>query len=221
MKPIIFLIILFVITGCNNPKKEIVKKSYKEQIISKEINRSETELYDEKTGVYSNFKYLVSFKKPNGWDSDFGSGQYTLFRTYQRDSGYTMSMNVVETDLYPKKGFDAHDLFDKEGEQALIMTQIKAFESQGLSEPKNFKIKKTYLNNKPVMKQTYQVIQREEDFEIELTNTTYQFIKNGNIITLSLITPTFYLNENESYFYSFFDYFNFLPNKDKLINILK
>ena len=142
------MIIIFVLGACKNQqketikKKEIIKKSYKEQIISKEINRTETELYDEKTGVYSNFKYLVSFKKPKGWDSDFGSGQFTLFRTYQIDSGYMMTMNAVETDLYPKKGFNAHDLFDKLGEQSIIKKQLEIFESQGIPKPKNFSVKK-------------------------------------------------------------------------------
>ena len=74
--------------------------------------------------------------KPKGWDSDFGSGQFTLFRTYQIDSGYMMTMNAVETDLYPKKGFNAHDLFDKLGEQSIIKKQLEIFESQGIPNQK-------------------------------------------------------------------------------------
>ena len=69
MRKILFLIIFFVSGACDGQqkgkimKKEIIKKSYKKQIISDEINRAESEFYDEKTGVYSNFKYLVSSKR--------------------------------------------------------------------------------------------------------------------------------------------------------------
>ena len=227
MRKILFLIIFFVSGACDGQqkgtvmKKEIIKKSYKKQIISDETNRAESEFYDEKTGVYSNFKYLVSFKKPKGWASDFGSGQFTLFRTYQIDSGYTMSLNVVETDLYPKKGFNAHELFDKVGKQSLIKNIMKAFESQeDWSKPKNFNVKKSYLNNNPVIKQTYQTMHKEGEFEFELTNINFQFVKSGNIITLSLIVPTFFFNEDESFFNSLF-LINFLPDKNEMINSLK
>ena len=212
MKYQFFIIVFFILMGCKGQQKETIKKSYKKQIISGEIKRSETELYDEKTGVYSNFKYLVSFKKPRSWDSDFGSGQYTLFRTYQADSGYTMSMNAVQTDLYPKKGFDAHNLFDKSGKDFLMNEIFKSFETQELPKPKNFELKKTYLNNKPAIKQMFTSIQREEGFEFELTNINYQFIKNGNVITLSLIVPSFFFNEDKDYYYSLFNPFNFLIN---------
>lgn len=207
MKKLTLLLLFFPLISIG--QNQIIKKSYKEQIVSGDINKTETEYYDDSTGVYSNFKYLVSIKKPKGWEFDYGSGQYTLFRAYVQEMGYSMSLNVVESDLYPTN-YDAHDLYDQVNENGIssFFKDNLIKQSYKVSE---FKIDKTFINNLPTIKFEYTDIFREEDLEVPYTNILYMFIYNGNVISFGINIPQLFYNSDVSYYDNLF-FINFLPN---------
>lgn len=209
MKKII--LILFFTPLISFGQHQTVKKSYKKQLLSGVLKKNETEYYDENTGVYSNFKYSVSVKKPKKWEYDFGAGEFTLFRTYEKDSSYSMALTVVESDIYPKK-FDAHDLLNFYNEDQLIKKYKDDFKKNGIIGISDFKIKKTYLNDEPTLKISFEEIRRDEDITLKFNNIIYQFVKNGNSITYGLNIPQFFYHQTPSYFHDLF-FINFLLNE--------
>ena len=120
----IFLIILF-----NNvvfSQLEGFEDSYKRQIQLGQIDKSKTEFYDSSTKVFSNYKYGFSFKLHKNWDYDNGVGLLTVFRTFQKDSGIGLSINVMES--IEKKVPSLHKIYDELGElfyQNGIKNQLK------------------------------------------------------------------------------------------------
>lgn len=213
MKKILLLFVFISLVSFG--QSQTVKKSYKKQLLSGDINKNETEYYDENTGVYSNFKYLVSIKKPEGWDYDFGAGQYTLFRAYDYDNGYTMALIVAESDLYPKTNYDAHDLYDQVTGDVFEKVNKENLIKQGTYGLSDYKVKKSYLGNRPAIKFSYTDIQRDEEIEIPFTNIFYQFVYNGNAITFGINIPQFYYKSDISYFNDLF-FINFMPIKELL-----
>jgi hypothetical protein len=160
MKDLVFLImrkvllILIVNIGFLYGQSSSIKKSYKDQIISGDIDKDKIEYYENSSGVYSNFKYGVAFKKPKNWDYDYGSGQYTMFRTYQIDSGYTLSILGIETDVYSKFK-DIHQVLDAIGEKKFKEQTLKLFTNTKQSKPINLRVKKTWHNDIPILKTTH------------------------------------------------------------------
>ena len=88
--------------------------SYKRQIQLGKIDKSKTEIYDPIARNYSNYKYSFSFKHPKSWSFDNGVGLFTVFRTFQKDSGISISVNILES--IDKKVPSLHKVFDELGE---------------------------------------------------------------------------------------------------------
>ena len=205
------ILILFFTPLISFGQHQTVKQSYKKQLNSGILEKNETEYYDENTGVYSNFKYSVSVKKPKGWEYDFGAGEFTIFRTYEIDSSYTIALTVVESDVYPKK-FDAHDILNFSDKNSLIQEYKDKFKKQGKIGISDFNIKKTYLNDQPTLKLSFKEIRRDEDISLQFKNIFYQFVVNGNSIIYGMNIPQFFYSQNPTYFHNLF-FINFLSNE--------
>ena len=215
---ILFLLVFFSSFFLNG-QNQVIKKSYKKQILDNEIDKSKIVHYDKTTGLYTNLKYKVAFRKPKNWNYDFGAGEFSIFRTFQIDSGYTLAIIAVETDLYPKKNFSAHNLYDKTGKEKIESATMKLFEKADILEPINLNIIKVWKNDFPALKTTYDFVQKEEGFEVKMKAIGYKYIVNGTVIDLVLSVPELFFNSNQNYFYNLFIGFNVLDNNNFLDEI--
>ena len=196
----------------SNSKNNDFEKSYKKQLSDGDITKEKIEYFDEETRLYSNFKYAVAYKETKNWMIDYGSGEYTIFRAYDADSGYTFSINVIEYAEDSKWGEtdDIHTLMDSEA-------TINAYKEQNISEltrynmkPINYTFNKSYLKNFPAMKATYKYIARQGDLEYEVQSLTYQIQRARMMYTFSIQCPYMFYETNPQYFEDIFLYVNFL-----------
>lgn len=97
IKLILLYGLLMLSIGCINKiekdsKKDLLKPSYKEQ---KKAN-DYSEYFDTISNIYSNYKYNIAIRAPKNWKRDRGISEHTIFRTFQKDSGFSLSVNVIE-----------------------------------------------------------------------------------------------------------------------------
>ena len=216
MKELLLLLLcLPLLFGCGNQtnsdtKDGEFKKSYKKQIIDGDIIKDKVEYFDKATRLYSNFKYGIAYKETKNWTIDYGASQYTIFRAYEVDSGYTFSINVIELGVVSDTKGGIHALIDTEEE-------LKANKANYISElkgvninPIDYNLQKSYLKNFPAIKSTYKYIERQSDFEYEVYTIAYQVEREGNIYTFTLVSPYMFYEINPKYYEDIFLYINFL-----------
>ena len=203
----IFLIILF-----NNvvfSQLEGFEDSYKRQIQLGQIDKSKTEFYDSSTKVFSNYKYGFSFKLHKNWDYDNGVGLLTVFRTFQKDSGIGLSINVMES--IEKKVPSLHKIYDELGElfyQNGIKNQLK---NTGLNLKKS-SFKKSSFKGFESIDQLYVTSEIIEDFELETIHKGKVFWKDNIQFTIGFNLPKLYYDLNPEYFDSLLYEFSLLQN---------
>ena len=202
--------------GCNqtnsDSKTNDFKKSYKKQIAEGDIIKDKIEYFDEETRLYSNFKYAIAYKETKNWTIDYGSSQYTIFRAYEADSGYTFSINVIEyaEDSKFGKNDDIHTLIDTDEElRANYAQNISEFKRVNIN-PIDYIISKSYLKNFSAIKATYKYIYRQSDLEYEVYSITYQVQRARKMYTFSLQCPYMFYENNPQYYEDMFLYINFL-----------
>lgn len=201
MKRVIYFLFISFFFGCNYNKEvkdnKVFNKSYKKQISSEDIDKNEIEYFDDSTRIYSNFKYGISFKETRGWEIDYGVGQYDIYRSSQKDSAYTFSINVIEVNVDPDEDMDIHKFVDIVGIEAYnsqltnTMSKIANTEVIGLSS------QKIYLRNYPAMRVVFSRNVKEGNDEIIFTNIFYQLMRKNFTITCSFSAPQFFYEKNK------------------------
>ena len=195
---LVFIIFVF---GCNYNKtsdKNDFIKSFKKQISSGDIDKNEIQYFDDSTRIYSNFKYGISFKETRDWEIDYGVGQYTIYRAIQKDSAYTISINVIEVNLDSDNDYiNIHEVVDILGIDAYKAQFENMIAQKANAQVFNSSTKKIYFRNIPTLKTIINSNIREEDYEIGFTDIIYQFTRNNFTITCSLSVPSFFYDENK------------------------
>lgn len=207
----ILLSILFSCNQSNTVSNDLdFKKSYKKQILDGDIQKERVEYFDEVTKLYSNFKYAVAFKETRDWEIDYGSSQYTILRTYNIDSGFTFSINVIELGI-TEKSSDIHSSI-KSNKDIIEMKNNNISELKTIANisPRDYELKKSYLKNFPAIKSTFTYTNRQDDFEYDVFAMTYQVERAGNMYTFSINVPNMFYEINPQYFEDVFLNINFL-----------
>jgi len=218
-KLLLILLCLPILYSCNRTNSEKnnseFSKSYKKQIIDGDIIKDKVEYFDKETRLYSNFKYAIAYKETKNWTIDYGASQYTIFRAYEVDSGYTFSINVIELGLASSKSLqNTHTLIDTE-EKLIAMKANYISELKGVNiTPIDYNLKKSYIKNFPAIKSTYKYIERQTDFEYEVYVISYQVERAGNMYTFTLISPYMFYEINPQYYEDIFLYINLLDLDD-------
>tara|TARA_R110002126_G_scaffold226509_1_gene371169 strand:- start:328 stop:993 length:666 start_codon:yes stop_codon:yes gene_type:complete len=217
MKKLLLILLCFpILYSCNrtnsNKNNGEFNKSYKKQIIDGEVNKDKVEYLDEKTKLYSNFKYAIAYKETKNWTIDYGSSEYTIFRAYEVDSGFTFSINVIELGgVSAKSSSNIHTLIDTE-EKLIAMRSKNVSELNKLANinPIDYNFERSYIKNFPAIKSTYKYIERQTDFEYEVYVISYQVERIGNMYTFTLVCPYMFYEINPQYYEDVFWYINFL-----------
>lgn len=204
MRVLLSLILFFPLTlYCQLDNYE---ESYKRQLQLGKIDKSKTEFFESDSGVYSNFKYGFSYRKPKGWDYDNGTGLITVFRTMVIDSGISLSVNVLE--LSKKINPSIHDVFDELGFEEQRNQTLNQIDKN----PTYYNIEKTFFRNLPTLKTDMRFLQKEDGFEFEMSSIVLQFWKKNLLYSISLNLPFMFYELNPSYYEGLFKRFYFVQN---------
>lgn len=188
---------------------EYFEDSYKRQIQLGEIDKSKTEFYDVSSRIFSNYKYGFSYKVPLGWEFDNGIGILSVFRTYDKESGISLSINVMES--IEKKVPSIHKIFDELGETFYNNGIKKEIESVGKVLITS-SYKKSFFKGFQSVDQTYVTSEVINNFEFEIINFGKTFWKNNIQFTIGVNLPKLlYESNRENYDNLIYD-FNILQD---------
>lgn len=129
-------------------QKILLKPSYKEQ----KKDNDYSDYFDTVSNIYSNYKYNIAIGTPKNWKKDKGVSEHTIFRTFQKDSGCSLSINVIETN------YNVENSYWVEYEKNKNSTEKKykeIIEQQINSSIKNRFTKITFLKNFKSIKRKY------------------------------------------------------------------
>lgn len=224
MKIILFSIIAISIlfscssTNSNKEKPITFEKSQKEQ------NQSFSEYLDSTTNIYSNFKYQIAFDGPDNWKSDAGVSEHTIFRTYQSDSSFTFSINVIELNNLDednkKSKVDIWEFY-KKNKQQMDYPFTTLLEEQLKTKINDFNCQHSYLKNNSSLKRKFNYSIKDLDLEYNITIISYQTFVNERTYTFTLNIPTLFYNENQEYYERLFGNIYFLNDGERLEELLK
>jgi hypothetical protein len=219
---VIGLILGMLVIGKSRNKRDIsidsssdlLNSSYKE--LKSETSTELKEHTDGLKNIYSNYEYYISFDAPDEWTIDLGVSKHTIFRTFQKDSAITFSINVVSPNISDDEDeITIWELYDEIGEQIEMQFKI-GYEKQLNSKLTNYKLERTFLKNNKSIKRSF--TSNFNDLNVEYINKSivFQTIKNNLSYTFSLDVPNMYYIGNPDYYESIFRNIYFL-NKDRLL----
>ena len=183
-------------------------ETYKRQLQLGKIDKSKTEYFDKNSNIYSNYLYGFTYESPRNWKTDNGTGLIDVFRTFKRDSGVSVKIGVMKSELYVDKSiFQTIDLSGKEKFKSGYVNRIG-------TTPDMFNLRKVYFKNLPTLSLELVYTEKLEDDEIEWYNKTLLFYKNNLQFSFGLTVPHVYYILNSDYYDNIFYQFNFLQSYD-------
>lgn len=183
-------------------------ETYKRQLQLGKIDKSKTEFFDKNSSVYSNYLYGFTFKSPKNWKTDNGTGLIDVFRTFKRDSGVSVKIGIMKSELYVDKSiFQTVELLGKEKFKSDYIKRIG-------NTPDVFNLRKIYFKNLPTLSLELVYTENFEEDEIEWYNKTILFYKKNLQFSFGLTVPHVYYLLNSDYYDNLFYQFNFLQSYD-------
>lgn len=170
------------------------EKSYKELGIKDHY-------FDSNGNIYSNYRYRVAFDGPNNWKSDYGVSIHTIYRTYERDSSITFTINVIE--LKKNGGSNWWTNYEKNKIEIESATK-KSLEKALNSKIKNYTTSKTYILNNKAIKRSWESVIKNQDEEYEFIDILQQLIKGDYLYTFGLCVPKIFYESNQEYYNNIF-----------------
>lgn len=215
----VFLLILAFIVGLyiyrnfiekktENDVLTIKRENYKERLANNEIKKAHS--FDEKYNIYTNSYYNISFDGPDNWDTDFGIGDKSIYRTYDKKNGITFKILVDEFQKEQTKYYNSWSFYgeNKERYEKTMRNQI----SKGKGY--NFNFERGMIRNNPTIKTTC-------NYKIKSINkeTEFQFISHMTfgkkfIHSFGLVLPKNIYDNNKIKYEEFFNNVYFLKDKD-------
>jgi len=225
MKKTLVIISIFLLWISCNSNKSVSKqidndfgKSFKEDK-GEEFNVH----LDSLTNIYSNFKYHVAFDAPDNWKTDVGVSEHTVFRTFQKDSSITFSINVIDMNLTNNKLNSFEDIWDfyQKNKEQLDTPIISFFENQMNTNIKGYNCKKVFIKNKVCLKRMFYYKVKNLDLEYNIQTVSYQTFINDWSLTFTLSIPKIFYDENQNHWEMLFNNIYFLKNSEKIHKLLK
>lgn len=216
MKLSLFCGLLMLSVSCVNKtekdsEKDLLKPSYKEQ--KKTENYSE--YFDTISNIYSNYKYNIAIRAPKNWKRDRGISEHTIFRTFQKDSGFSLSVNVIE----PKYNIGNSYWIEYKKNKISSEKKIKEIiEKQINSSINNVSTKVTFLKNFKSLKRKYDYTMVDGDYKIDMTSISYQVPKDNFIYTITFTVPNIFYEKKPSYYDNILTDVYWLSNKKFIKN---
>ena len=190
-----------------DPLLDLFNPSFKEQ----KKNVVFLEYYDTISDVYSNFKYNFSIRSPKNWERDQGVSEHTIFRSFQKDSGYSLSANVIEIkynieDSY-WEDYKKNQIYLEKKFKEIIEKQIN---SSIIHDYTNI----TFLKNYKCLKRKYDYQLINGDKKVDMTTISYQIPKDNYIYNFTITVPNIFFQKKPVYFDNILSDVNWLPNKE-------
>lgn len=223
----LLLIFTILFASCQKDKKKSetnddFEKSYKELKKTNSLPEN-TEHFDSISKIYSNFKYRVAFDAPDNWETDTGVSEHTIFRTFQADSAFTFSINVIEIKLNDKEKNNKIDIWDfyQENKAQMDYPFTTLIEEQLNTKIKDYKVSKSYIRNNVSVKRKFNYTVRNLDFEYENTTISYQCLLNGLTYTFALDVPSIFYDTKPEFYDNLFLNIYFLKDGQRIEDLLK
>lgn len=182
-----------------------------------------SEHLDSLTNIYSNFKYHIAFDAPDNWKTDVGVSEHTIFRSFQKDSSITFSINVIDMKLSNYKVNSYNDIWEfyQKNKEQLDTPMISAIQNQLNTKVKGFNAKKTIIKNKVCLKRSFYYQVRDFDLVYDINTIQYQTFINDWTLTFSLSIPKVFYEENQDYWEMLFGNIYFLKNSEEVDKLIK
>lgn len=180
---------------------DVFEPSFKEQ-------DSKIEFLDNKTKVYSSYKYGFTVDFPDNWTIDRGVSKHTIIRGVQKDSAISFSINVIEVKNI-KSTKNTWEFWDKNLEN-FRSNQFELLSQALNSKLSNYKNRKVYIYNTPAIETTFNFTNKNIDLEFEIDMIMYSVMIDSFKYTITLSLPQLIYNENPFYFKSLIRNFKFL-----------
>ncbi len=197
----------------NETDKDLFEPSFKEQKDSLNF----IEYFDTINNIYSNYKYNIAVSIPNNWKKDEGVSEHTIFRTFEKDSGYSFSVNVIETKYdVEKKFWDEYEI-----NKATFESNYKKVIENQLNASINTEYTKiTFLKNFKSLKRKFTYTLSNEEYEVKMTSIIFQVPKEKFTYTFSLTVPNIFYEKKPEYFENILKNIYWLSNKEKIKNTI-
>jgi hypothetical protein len=192
-----------------NPNEDLFEPSFKEQ----KKDNVFTDFFDSISYTYSNYKYNIAVQAPKTWKYDQGISEHTIFRSFVKDSGYSFSINVIETKYNVENNFwkiyyDNKKVMDKQL-QKMMENQLN---TKVIAETSST----SYLKNYKSLKRKYLYTLKNQDYEVEMYCIIHQVPIENFTYTISLNVPKLFYDERTKYFENLFSGIYWLTDKKKV-----
>lgn len=204
----VFLLLLSCNSRTSTERDPIFEKSYKQQKDEGLIEEFPIHI-DSVKNIYSNYKYQFSFNGPDNFEFDEGINDHTIYRTFNRDSGITITINVIEVPKVDEnEDLNFWDLYLSN--KSLMDAQITELYEKFYNTPvEDYRASKSYVRNQVALKRTFRGKMIQEDFTYYIQTIMYQFRFEEFVYTVGLDVPDVYYNINQDYYNRFISNFQF------------
>lgn len=214
---ITFLSLIFCFT-CNsqgevNPS-DFFEKSYKEQ--KRNGLLKDKEHFDEIKNIYSNYYYHIAFNGPDNWETDNGTTDNIIYRTYDPKYGITFSIGVMER----KSKWEDKTTWDFHNRDRLALTQKMKNQMQRALKTEIFDLvfDKTFIKNNVSTKASSSFTMKNLDNEYLYKSIQHQVYIEKLLFTFALQLPMVVYKSDINFYNNLFSKITFLPNDQRIFN---
>lgn len=215
MKKLVVIVGLILNLFSFGQEKQSIKKrdSYSANSIEKKYP---VDYFDSIRNFYANYKYKVAVSAPKNWKRE-GVPKGLVFRTVEKDSGYTFSVGVEESKVELDNRFWVE--YDKNKPFFHAKLKNKMEESLNTKMEIDF-IRVSYIKNFKSIKQKYNFTLLNNDTKYEMTFILHQVPKGKYIYAFGLTVPRVFYDANPQRFEDIFDKVFILPDSSAVDYIL-
>ena len=208
---ITFLSLIFCFS-CNSQSEvkpsDFFEKSYKEQKRNGLLN--DKEHFDKNKNIYSNYYYHIAFNGPDNWETDNGTADNIIYRSYDPKYGITFSIGVMER----KSKWEDKTTWDFHNKDRLALIQKIKNETQRVlkTEVSDLVFDKTFIKNNVSTKTSFSYTIKNLDNEYLYKSIQHQVYIKKFLFTFSLQLPMVVYKSDINFYDNLFNKITFLPN---------
>jgi len=212
---ITFLSLIFCFS-CNSQSEvkpsDFFEKSYKEQ--KRNGLLKDKEHFDEIKNIYSNYYYHIAFNGPDNWETDNGTADNIIYRSYDPKYGITFSIGVMER----KSKWEDKTTWDFHNRDRLAHIQKMKNETQRVlkTEVSDLVFDKIFIKNNVSTKTSFSYTIKNLDNEYLYKSIQHQVYIEKFLFTFALQLPMVVYKSDINFYDNLFNKITFLPNDKRI-----